>query len=173
MKRVMIFIDGSNMYHNLMSSFGKASLDFRAFSLKLTGDNRELVRTYYYNCPVDQYSNPASYREQAKFFAILRKTDDLELRLGRLQRRLDGRTIEKGIDVKLAVDILTKAYKNQYDVAILISGDADFSQVVQEVKDMAKHVELAVFPNQRCFHLRTVADRILELNEEFMKDCWI
>ncbi len=68
--------------------------------------------------------------------------------------------------------MITKAFKNQYDVAILVSGDADFVQVVQEVKDQAKHVELAVFPSQRCYHLKQCSDRIIILNEEFMRDCW-
>ncbi len=68
--------------------------------------------------------------------------------------------------------MITKAFKNQYDVAILVSGDADFVQVVQEVKDQAKHVELAVFPSQQCYHLKQCSDRMIILNEEFMRDCW-
>lgn len=47
LKRVMIFIDGSNMYHNLMNTFGKATINYHKFSLKLTGTDRELIRTYY------------------------------------------------------------------------------------------------------------------------------
>lgn len=172
MKRVMIFIDGSNMYHNMMQIFGKASLDYRKFSIKLTGD-RELIRTYYYNCPLDQNENPTSYKSQQKFFDNLYKTPDLEVRLGRLQPKPDGRKIEKGVDVKLAVDMLSKAWKNQYDIAILISGDADFVEVVQEIKDQAKHVELAVFPEQPCHHLRKCSDRTILLDKEFMGDCWI
>lgn len=68
--------------------------------------------------------------------------------------------------------MITKAFKNHYDIAILVSGDADFVQVVQEVKDLAKHVELAIFPNQQCYHLKKCADRFITLNQEFMKDCW-
>lgn len=171
-KRVMIFIDGSNMYHNLVGAFGKASIDYRDFSLKLTGPERELVRTYYYNCPIDQEKDPTAYKAQQRFFSNLYNTPDLEVRLGRLQRKDDGTAIEKGVDVKIAVDMITKAFKNQYDVAILVSGDADFVEVVQEVKDQAKHVELAVFPNQQCYHLRKCSDRVIVLNKEFMDDCW-
>ena len=60
----MIFIDGSNMYHNLMDIFGKANIDYHKFSLKLTGSERELVRTYYYNCPIDQDKDPKRYKAQ-------------------------------------------------------------------------------------------------------------
>ncbi len=170
-KRVMIFIDGSNLYHHLQKNFGRANLNFRKFSLKLAGPDRDLIRTYYYNCPVDQ-SDPQAYKAQQRFFENLYKTQDLEVRLGRLQAKSDGRKIEKGIDVKLAIDMITKAYKNQYDVAILISGDADFVEVIKEVKDQAKHVELVVFPQQPCYHLKRYCDRVIELDDSYMSDCW-
>lgn len=172
-KKVMIFIDGSNMYHNMMANFRKASIDYNKLSLKLTGENRELIRTYYYNCPLDQNKDVLAYKAQQRFLSNLYRTTDLEVKLGRLQRKSDGTTTEKGVDVKLAVDMLVKAYRNHYDVAILISGDGDFAQVVQEAKDQAKHVELAVFPNQRCYILRQVADRAIELTADFMKGCWL
>lgn len=173
MKRIMIFIDGSNMYKNLIRVFGKASLNYYKFSLKLTGVDRELIRTYYYNCPLNQKENPESYRLQQKFFNSLYNTRDLEVRLGRLQKKNDGRRIEKGVDVKLAVDMLSKAIKDQYDVAILVSGDADFAEVVHEVKELGKHVELAAFPGQQCYHLKKCADRFILLDENFINDCWI
>jgi uncharacterized LabA/DUF88 family protein len=45
---------------------------------------------------------------------------------------------EKGVDVGIAVDMITKmAY---YDVAILISGDADFIPIVCHIKDHLKYV---------------------------------
>jgi uncharacterized LabA/DUF88 family protein len=172
-KRVMIFIDGSNLYHNLQSNFSKTSLDYREFSLRLTGSDRELVRTYYYNSPLDQTKNPQAYTAQQKFFSNLYKTPDLEVRLGRLQTKADGTKTEKGVDVKIAVDMIAKAYKNHYDVAVLISGDADFVEVVKEVKDYAKHVELVTFPKQPCYHLRKHCDRIIELDIAFMNGCWI
>lgn len=171
-KRVMIFIDGSNLYHNLMSYCGKASLNYELFAKKLTG-NREHVRTYYYNCPLDQTNNQQAYKSQQRFFNNLHNTPDLEVRLGRLQPKADGTKTEKGVDVKIAVDMITKAYKNHYDVAILVSGDADFVEVIKEVKDNAKHVELAAFPNQPCYHLKQSADRFIELNIQFMNDCWL
>lgn len=172
-KKVMIFIDGSNLYHNLQSNFQKANLNYRTFSLKLAGQNRELVRTYYYNCPLDQTRDPQGYKAQQKFFNNLYKTEDLEVRLGRLQTKANGTKCEKGVDVKLAVDMIIKAYKNHYDVAILISGDADFVEVVKEVKDQAKHVELVSFPQQPCYHLKKHCDRVIELDSLFMSDCWL
>ena len=50
-----------------------------------------------------------------------------------------GRRIgEKGVDIGIAVDMIAKM--PYYDVAILISGDADFLPVVSYLKDYLKHV---------------------------------
>ena len=45
---------------------------------------------------------------------------------------------EKGVDVRLAVDMVT--LKDNYDIAILISGDQDYTPAVQAVKDAGKTV---------------------------------
>jgi len=48
-KRLMIFIDRSNLYHALKECRGNAKIDFAYMVSQLTGENRELVRVYYYN----------------------------------------------------------------------------------------------------------------------------
>lgn len=45
---------------------------------------------------------------------------------------------EKAVDVKLAVDLLELV--DNYDVAIIVSGDGDYVPVVQAVKDLGKRV---------------------------------
>ena len=51
--------------------------------------------------------------------------------------------VEKGVDVRLATDMVAMGLQNRYDVAVLVSGDGDFADAVQIVKDAGKHVELA------------------------------
>jgi hypothetical protein len=45
---------------------------------------------------------------------------------------------EKGVDVKLATDLLV--LNDIFDVGIIVSGDADYVPVVQSVKDWGKHI---------------------------------
>ena len=45
---------------------------------------------------------------------------------------------EKGVDIGIAVDMIAKM--SHYDVAILVSGDADFLPVVGYLKDNLKYV---------------------------------
>lgn len=171
MKRVMVFIDGSNLYFDLKKYLRRHDVDFAALPLKLAGPNRELVRTYYYNCPVNRQDDEDRYRRQQRFFESLYRINDLEVCLGRLSKRPDGKYVEKGVDVKLATHMLSKAYKDHYDVAILVSADGDFADVVQAVKDAGKKVEVAC--PTRPYHLAQVADRYIALDHVFMADCWL
>lgn len=47
---------------------------------------------------------------------------------------------EKGIDVKIAIDIIEKALGGEYDACILLSGDSDFIPALELVKKKKKEV---------------------------------
>jgi len=53
--------------------------------------------------------------------------------------------IEKKVDIKIAVDIISLAYENAYDTALLVSGDGDFVPVVKKVKELDKNLEVWAF----------------------------
>jgi uncharacterized LabA/DUF88 family protein len=168
--RVAIFIDGSNLYHGLRSTFGRHNLNFAEFANKLCGPRR-LFRTYYYNVLQDPAQRPDSYREQQEFLDILRKTPYLEIRLGGTKVS-QGIPVEKGIDIMLATDLLYFAWNDFYDVAVLVSGDADFAYALQAVKNMGKHVEVAYFETGGSKDLLSVADNRYLLNRAFFTGLW-
>ena len=168
--RVAIFIDGSNLYHALKNNFRRHDLNFAEFASKLCG-SRRLFRTYYYNVLQDPTQWPDSYQEQQEFLGILRKTPYLEVRLGST-KMLQGVSVEKGIDVMLATDLLYFAWNDFYDVAVLVSGDADFAYALQAVKNMGKHVEVAYFESGVSKDLLNVADDRHILDRTFFKGLW-
>jgi uncharacterized LabA/DUF88 family protein len=45
---------------------------------------------------------------------------------------------EKGIDVRIALDVIRLAYRGSYDVAIVFSQDQDLSEVATEIKAIAQ-----------------------------------
>jgi uncharacterized LabA/DUF88 family protein len=45
---------------------------------------------------------------------------------------------EKGIDVRLAIDVISLAIRGEYDVAVIFSQDQDLSEVVDEIKLIAR-----------------------------------
>ena len=80
---------------------------------------------------------------------------------------------EKGIDVKLATDMLVHGTRANYQVAVLVSGDTDFKDALQAVKDFGYHVEVALFPpGGSSQELRDVADRVIRLDESYLEGCW-
>ena len=173
LNRVMVFIDGSNLYHSLRADYGRADIDFARFTAALCGPDRELIRSYYYNAQIDQTKDPEGYRGQQRFLDRLRRIDDLEVRLGALVYRPGG-PVEKGIDVRIATDMLVNASRGNYDAAILVSGDTDFADAVQAVKDFGRKAEIALFgPGTSSRKLRDVADRVVSLAPPYWDALWL
>ncbi|MCD6163634.1 MAG: NYN domain-containing protein [candidate division Zixibacteria bacterium] len=176
-ERVMIFIDGNNLYHSLKHVVGNTNLDFDKFSHKLAG-NRHLIRTYYYNAPLNRDDDEEKHRLQKSFFDSLDSVPYLTKRFGRLEKRNvrqnlpDGTFIsaptyvEKGVDTYIAIDMLTFAFKNTYDTAILISGDEDFAVLVNTIKELGKHVEVANLGGS--YLLRQCADKYILIDHEIL-----
>ena len=172
--RIMIFIDGSNLYHSLKHYFKRTDIDMGKFASKLL-DKRRLIRIYYYNAIVGQREEPERYRDQQSFFAGVTAIPYTELRLGRLvyNNWPSSPPYEKGVDILLATDMITHGYKNNYDVAILVAGDNDFVGALQAVKDNGKNVEVALFGKERTsIQLRKVADRVIDTDKRMLNRCW-
>lgn len=171
-ERVIIFVDGSNLYHGLQNEFGASRLDMAKFVARLCGERR-LIRTYYYNAPVNQSDNADAYQAQQRFFDRLREIPYFEVKLGRLEKRPGGVLVEKSVDIMMAVDMLQLAHRNVYDTAIVVSGDGDFSYVVHLVKDLGKHVENAYVQSGQSRVLRDTCDRFIPLTREFLRDVFL
>ena len=45
---------------------------------------------------------------------------------------------EKGVDVRIALDVIRMAHRREYDVAVIFSQDQDLSEVAKEIRVIAK-----------------------------------
>ena len=78
----------------------------------------------------------------------------------------------KGVDIALTKDILWHAYFNNYDVAVLLSGDGDYVPVVEAVKRLGKAIYVCSFQGTGLSQeLRLASDTFYEL-EPFFLDTW-
>lgn len=59
-----------------------------------------------------------------------------------LLKKIKATSQSKGVDISLATDMLTHAFLDNYEAAILVSGDADFIPVVEQVQRQGKIVYL-------------------------------
>lgn len=145
--RLVIFIDGSNLYNGMRDNLESTRINLQEL-IKQLATTHNLVRSYYYNSPLTEDYDDALREGQSRFFESLRRIPYVTVRLGRLHRRNDGSLVEKGIDVAIAVESLCLAYENAYDIALLISGDGDYVELVEALKRKGKHVEVAMFKSQ-------------------------
>jgi uncharacterized LabA/DUF88 family protein len=58
------------------------------------------------------------------------------------------RTVEKGVDTSIAIELFHYALDKNYDKAILISDDADFVPAVEYIHRLGNHIIHAGFKNQ-------------------------
>ena len=151
MDRLMIFIDAEyviNSVKNLRDAPEKISMNKINWQniINKLAEGRKLVRTYYYTAKLDPNENPETYAKQDEYLRTLKhEIPFFEIKLGRLIRSGNS-WIQKGIDVKLSLDMIIKAFRNHYDIAALIAGDSDFIDLIREVKDKyGKQVLLITF----------------------------
>lgn len=181
--RVFIFIDGSNLDMATLKSFNKRVSPERLVG-KLVGERR-LMRINYYESPLLPEVNRKSFDAQQTFFERLRINPFFDLRLGRRVRREKEFTCshcgelfkktsyeQKGVDTLIAFDLVALATRNAYDIAILVAGDQDFVCPVLEVRIMNKYIENAFTDYAWAPSLKTVADKAIVLDTNFLKDCW-
>ena len=169
-ERIMVFIDGSNLYHVLGEVCGRHDLNFGKFAEKIAGD-RQLVRTYYYNIRQDSERDANVASEQGKFLQTMYDTPYLEVRMG-VSKRHGETMVEKGVDVFMATDLVAFAFMDLYDTAIVVSGDGDFFPAIQTAKNQGKHIEVAAFDNNLSGEAANVADAIIKLNKTYFTGLW-
>lgn len=157
-QRVMIFIDGRNLFYSARD-YGDEGVDIDMLELKQQlSDEQKLIRAYWYDS-VNADTSDARHR----FLDFLR-TNGFRV-VASESRGSDGDYEEKGSDIKLACEMLHLAHLDAYDIAILVSGDGDFSGAVQKTQDVGKIVNVASFDDYLSGDLNKVSDKTIELDD--------
>jgi uncharacterized LabA/DUF88 family protein len=131
-KRTIAFVDGQNLFHMAKHAFGYLypNYDPLALAQAVVGTRPDwaLVGTRFYTgVPDSQDSNLWNHFWSAKL-AVLGTRDvfcfSRPIRHGK----------EKGIDVRIALDVVQLARLREYDVALIFSQDQDLSEAADEVR---------------------------------------
>jgi uncharacterized LabA/DUF88 family protein len=141
-KRAIIFVDGQNLFYAARKAFGYTypNVDPLKLAQALCVRNAwQLVEVRFYTGVPDREDDPIWHHFwAAKKLAMVRagvfvysrplryRNKVVKLSDGSLHSLLVGE--EKGIDVRLALDIITLAHKRAYDVAFVLSQDQDLSE---------------------------------------------
>jgi len=147
-KRAIIFVDGQNLFHAVKEAFGYTfpNYDCRRLAAAVCSArdwNLKQVRFYtgvpagqddpfwnhFWNAKLAQmgrqgvwtYSRPLRYHDEIVILAD-----------GTQSRQLKGR--EKGIDLRIALDVVRMVLDDSCDVALIFSQDQDLSELADEVR---------------------------------------
>lgn len=150
-KRTVVFVDGQNLYWAAKEAFGYTYPNYDVKALAETICGRQvwkLVQTRFYTgIPAPEDNAAWNHFWIAKMAAMGRQgitvfSRPLRYRNKRI-RLADGSEHtflsgeEKGIDVRIALDIIRLAHQCQYDVALILSQDQDLSEVANEIRTLS------------------------------------
>lgn len=173
-KRTMVFIDGTNFLREFAKKLG---VDFRADKPPAKaieaanwlfrpmcaihgshGSQRyDVIRRYWFSSYQGNEEDGESLRE------ILRKNHFEPVIF---KKKRNGK--EKGVDIALTKEMLVNAFNQNFDVGLLIAGDADYIALVNEVKRYGPVVWVAFFSSP-CLSssLRIEADMFIDIMSDF------
>lgn len=154
-ERAAIYIDGSNTY-NKLKKLGLPEedrrFDFSALVSHIVGERQLVSKRYYVGIVRNHDGSERSeklVKKQQQFLETLRSTG-FEVKSGRIMYD-GGRIREKGVDVKLAVDLVIGATDNLYDTAIVVSSDTDLIPAIKYIRYKKKNVEYVGFAGEPSF----------------------
>ena len=162
MHKLMIFIDGSNLYHETDRFRRGTRIDFEKLRQALA-QGYDLVRTFYY---ASRPANPTS--EQEGFFKKMGYLG-FKTRIKPLRESYDtnGRreVREKGVDVALATDLVANGMRRAFDWAIIVSGDQDYCEAIEHVQSQGLRIQVTFFRHAMADELKLNADRFTYLDD--------
>ncbi len=157
-ERVIVYVDGFNLYFGMKEAgFDNCKwLNLKKLVLSLLKPNQDLVRIKYFTSRVS--NNPDKQKRQTLYIEAL-ETVGIIIYYGHYQR--DGvecnrcgniwpKYNEKMTDVNIATQMIIDAYKNKYDMAMLISGDSDLVPPIKAIHENFEHKRVfVIFPPKR------------------------
>jgi len=171
-RKTIVYIDGYNLYHGAVKDTQHKWLDLFKFSQALI-PQEDIIKVKYFTAPAMGYSDIKSPIRQKVFWDAHNALygDKFELIKGHFQKTSKRfplahnqnfsqskrvkeplehawviKTEEKGTDVNIAVHLVNDAWKNEYDVALLISNDNDLERAVKIVTEERNKIVLVVNP---------------------------
>jgi len=151
-QRVALLIDVQNLYHSARNLYG-AKVNFREI-LKSAVGPRSLIRAL-------AYVVRTKTGEEKPFFDAITKLG-LETRVRDLQEFYGG--LKKADwDVGITVDAVR--ISPSVDTVILASGDGDFLQLLEYLKNQGKRTEVMAFGRSASSKLKEEADEFIDLED--------
>jgi uncharacterized LabA/DUF88 family protein len=150
--RRTLYVDGSNLYHGITDILPPGQyIDFGhildAIQKEIAISKVKFYGAYMKTDLADPLRRHIA-KAQVEFFNATKQIPYLQFKKG----HYNNHAKEKGIDVKLAVDLVRDAYEDGYDEAVVMSGDDDFLYAVDAAKQL-KPLHMAAFGSRYGYNL--------------------
>ena len=164
--RTAVYIDGFNFYYGAVKDTAYKWLDLKLLCQTILQPHHQISMLKYFTAKVRPMPKDRDVpQRQATYFKALRaRTPELSIIYGHfLETRIIGRPVnpklgklievyrseEKGSDVNLAVHLVSDAYKDAFDCAVVISNDSDLAQAMRIAKEECGKVIGLFTPERR------------------------
>ncbi len=155
-QRIAVLIDVQNLYHSAKNLY-QARVNFKEI-LSTAVKDRSLIRAL-------AYVVKTKTGEEKPFFDALVKLG-IETRVRELQEYYGGMK-KADWDVGITVDAIRIC--QSVDTIVLVSGDGDFLQLVEYLKNQGKRVEVIAFGRSASSKLKEEADEFVDLEKDQRK----
>ena len=121
----------------------------------------EATRSYYYTSLKGDYPELDSVREKLWSLGFQPEV----FKKGRPEEKA------KAVDIALTKDVLSHAFMDNYDIAVLVAGDGDYVPLVDEVKRLGKQVCVAFFGPEFGLNsdLKLASDSFANIQKKFLQ----
>lgn len=182
-QRVAAYIDGFNLYFGLRQSGWRRYywLDLPALVTSLLKPDQQLVATHYFTARIcANGSNAEDAKRQNNYIDALLTRPNLSKHEGHYLPKTRkckscGATWpdyeEKMTDVNIAVQLLSDAFDDRFDTAVIVSGDSDLTTPIQRVRERFpdKRLIVAFPPNRHSAQLKRVAHGHTSVGEDKLR----
>lgn len=163
--RVVLFIDGQNLYHGCREQFGwpwvhplRLGQELVAADVHdLNDPSHVLTGVRYYTGIHDPNRRPEQHGQMARRLDAYRALG-VHVEAVSLRYDAEGRAREKGVDARIALDLYRLGIKGLYDVAAIVSEDSDLDPAaadIYELRDDERWIALTnVLPRSPDRHTR-------------------
>ena len=196
MHKVMVFIDFENfrlsLNHYAFKLLGLSrpiTIDYAQFPHSLVnalpGQGNRLVKTFLFAPKPDDFLMQDTRRKKmyewlkgmnnSSYYDLAEGKHIARLAPGAKYMNIADRTsyyvLEKGTDVLLSTHVITKAFLNAFDTAVIVSGDTDNIPIFNVLNTMGKTSVCVGVYGQILDKLREHADDVMILDDKFFTTC--
>ena len=179
-----MYIDGFNLYFGMREKGWRRYywLDVRKLAVNLLRRGQRLVAVRYFTSRVSfTPSAPDQHKRQNAYLEAIGTLPDTSIQYGhylskQAQCRACGATWtyneEKMTDVNIAIALTSDAFRDQFDTALLVSGDSDLTGPVLQIKQLfpTKRVVVAFPPARSSARLVQEAHATFTISRKTLKD---